>query len=250
MKFFLKFFIAANMIAAAVLAYTSWQVKETNRGLAGTVQQLEIDRSGLQGELARTQIALSDKTDEQSATFQRLQDEQRTTAQLRIERSNLKDNVADLENAVASLRSDLAEADQRERNLRSEKQVLVAELNTQLENNSELRAVIARQEADYGALAADYVQLYNMAVSTQVPDPQSPLFEAAIVSVDPIYKSMVVDLGDDNSLPEFSVGSVHRNNQLIGKIRVLDTRIGNLRSAELLDEWSSAVILPGDQILF
>jgi hypothetical protein len=70
-----------------------------------------------------------------------------------------------------------------------------------------------------------------------------------IVAVDPKWNFVVLDLGAEKGILEGAVLMVHRNSQLVGKVRINEV-LPNRSIASLLPGWKLGDIEEGDQVLY
>jgi hypothetical protein len=70
-----------------------------------------------------------------------------------------------------------------------------------------------------------------------------------IVAVDPKWNFVILDLGADKGMLEGGVLMVHRNSQLVGKVRIREV-MPNRSVANLMPGWKLGEIEEGDQVLY
>jgi len=70
-----------------------------------------------------------------------------------------------------------------------------------------------------------------------------------IVAVDPKWNFVILDIGADKGMLEGGVLMVHRNSQLVGKVRIREV-MPNRSVANLMPGWKLGEIEEGDQVLY
>ena len=70
-----------------------------------------------------------------------------------------------------------------------------------------------------------------------------------VLTVDPKWNFVVLDLGADKQMLEGGVLMVHRNSQLVGKVRISEV-MPNRCVATVVPGWTLGDIEEGDQVLY
>ena len=70
-----------------------------------------------------------------------------------------------------------------------------------------------------------------------------------VLAVDPKWNFVVLDLGSDKQMLEGGVLMVHRNSQLVGKVRISEV-MANRCVATVVPGWKLGDIEEGDQVLY
>jgi prefoldin subunit 5 len=200
----------AGRVANAVL--DGWQFTQTD--LENTRQDLENTRAELENtksqlEDARTQIVQLNETIR--AKDQELVEKSNLIASLEDEKSTLQAQVNDLTSQVASMQDQIAQ-------LEEDKSVL----ETQLEKcDKELHKEITMKPGTAGK----------------------------IVYANATWNFVVIDIGSNDGAQSSAEMIVHREDQMIGKIRISAVR-DNVSIAEVLPAFQKDAVKEGDNVLF
>jgi hypothetical protein len=73
--------------------------------------------------------------------------------------------------------------------------------------------------------------------------------KGTVITVDPKWNFVVIDLGSDKGMLEGGVLMVHRNSKLVGKVRIQQV-MANRSVANLMAGWKLGDIEEGDQVLY
>jgi phage shock protein A len=200
----------ANTLATAVL--TGWQHTQTD--LENTRQDLENTKADLErtrGELedARTQIV-------------QLNDTIRSKDAELVEKSNL---IAGLEDEKASLESQIAELNDR-----------IGGLEDQVAQLEEENVMLENQLAKYEQAEAGTITM-------------KPGTTASIIYANADWNFVIIDIGTIAGAQPSAEMIVHRNDNMVGKIRLSAVR-DNVSIAEVLPEFQKDAIKEGDDVLF
>ncbi len=200
----------ANTLATAVL--TGWQHTQTD--LENTRQDLENTKAELErtrGELedARTQIV-------------QLNDTIRSKDAELVEKSNL---IAGLEDEKASLESQIAELNDR-----------IGGLEDQVAQLEEENVMLENQLAKYEQAEAGTITM-------------KPGTTASIIYANADWNFVIIDIGTIAGAQPSAEMIVHRNDNMVGKIRLSAVR-DNVSIAEVLPEFQKDAIKEGDDVLF
>lgn len=76
-----------------------------------------------------------------------------------------------------------------------------------------------------------------------------PDTKGTVLTVDPKWNFVVLDLGSDKGMLEGGVLMVHRNSKLVGKVRIKEV-MSNRCVANLMNGWKLGDIEEGDQVLY
>ena len=76
-----------------------------------------------------------------------------------------------------------------------------------------------------------------------------PETKGTVLTVDPKWNFVVLDLGSDKGMLEGGVLMVHRNSKLVGKVRIKEV-MANRSVANLMSGWKLGDIEEGDQVLY
>jgi hypothetical protein len=126
----------------------------------------------------------------------------------------------------------------------------------------QVRAIMADVKTKADAIAAleDEKKILNRRVSEldnrikilvgdnyEVPLPAGT--KGNVVAVDPKWNFVVLDIGADKNILEGGVLMVHRNSQLVGKVRINEV-MQNRSIASMLPGWKLGDVEEGDQVLY
>jgi hypothetical protein len=205
--------------AAAVMDFERMDsaLNALNAHAAVTWQDLMDTRQ----DLANTQLALEQTEEELADTQDQLQ-----IANANIDRleSDLSERTAELAQANRDL--DMARDD-------------IAELE---EQNIELTDQVADQEA----LIEEYeAELFADVGTVTTPEGLS----GSVMLVNRDWNFVILDIGRDQGLMLNTEMLVHRNEQLVGKVKISDLR-PNVAIAEIMAGWSQMPLREGDHVLF
>lgn len=200
----------AQAVADAVLQ--GWN--DTKTDLDNTRQDLENTRAELantKAELETAKNQIVQLTETIRAKDQELEEKSTLIAGLEEEKSTLETQVADLTTQVASLQDQIAQ-------LEEDKSVL----ETQLEKcDKELHKEITMKPGTTGT----------------------------IVYANKDWNFVVIDIGSDAGVQATAEMIVHRNDDMIGKIKISAVR-DNVAIAEVLPDYQKATVKEGDDVLF
>ncbi len=119
-----------------------------------------------------------------------------------------------------------------------------------LEKNKDAIAVL---ETEKQILSRRVVELTNKLMQIVGPEdyivPLPAGTKANVVAVDPKWNFVVLDAGSDKGMLEGGVLMVHRNSQLVGKIRIREV-LANRSVASVLPGWRLGDVEEGDQVLY
>jgi uncharacterized coiled-coil protein SlyX len=190
--------------------------------------------------LFNTRDDLKKTNDELDATRQEL-------AQSRQDLANARDEIARLETRVAEKDREIAQANRRVADLESANAGLqeeVTALNDRIvlveEEKRGLEDQITSLEQRIAALVPDTQQIAT-------PTPEGLTGE--ILLVNPVWNFVVLNLGADDELAPQSELLVHRDDHLVGKIRVSQVE-DDLAVAEIVRDWEKLPLRKGDQVFF
>ena len=198
--------------AEKTLATTSNTLNQTKQTLAKTEEEL----NGTKQQLASVQDTLNKTKAELAKTIEdrkNLQAEMAKWEQLGVKPEQVRDMIATLQknkDAIAALEDEKKILDRRVKELDNRLQLIVGK---------------------------DY-------------DPPLPAgTRGNVVAVDPKWNFVVLDLGADKGMLEGGVLMVHRNTQLVGKVRIREV-LANRSVASPLPGWNLGEIEEGDQVIY
>ncbi len=258
-------------IISLVLGIMLFNQRETLKGRTQRLEQaaMEVARSlrfedireeqlqdyeRMQAALNRLNVAAQNTYQELQDTIQdlantRLDLEQTRNelAQTREELDDANERIARLDQQVADQRAEIAQQTdridrlERERNtLQARAEDLETELTQEQERSRELEFELAAVNEELDTLIEQ--------IEGVVPDIPTGL-TGRIMVVNPDWNFVVLDIGRDHGLsPEVEM-LVHREDELIGKVRISEVE-PEIAIAEIMNEWQQRPIREGDHVLF
>lgn len=177
------------------------------------------------------------------------QDLENTRAELEATKNELEDaknQIVQLNETIRSKDAELAEKSSRIAALEEEKSTLetqVADLNDQI---ASMQEQIAQLEEDKAMLDAqlEKCNLENSAVNNMKVGTT-----AKLLYVNSAWNFGIIDIGLDHEAQAGAVMIIHRDDQMIGKIRISAVR-DNISIVEILPEFQKDTIKEGDDVLF
>ncbi len=170
-----------------------------------------------------------------------------TKQQLATVQENLKKTSAELATAIAAkntAQQELAKWDQLG--------VKPEQVRAMIADDKKHLEAIAALEDEKKILSSRVVELDNrikllVGDNYEVPLPAGT--KGIVVAVDPKWNFVILDIGRDKAILEGGVLMVHRNSQLVGKVRI--NEVMEKRSiASMMPGWKLGDIEEGDQVLY
>jgi uncharacterized coiled-coil protein SlyX len=189
-------------------------------------------------QLFDTHDVLKQTQDKLTATEQEL-------AQTKQELALAREEIAQLQQRLADTESKLAQANQRI----SELEGTVAELNADLEQK---RADIAKLEEEKQALFDEKTQLeviIERMSKNEATGVMRPGLSGRIVAANPEWNFVVIDVGYKDGAKIAGEFIVHRNEQVVGRVRIVDIR-ERLSIANIKRDWQQMPIQEGDRVVY
>lgn len=189
-------------------------------------------------QLFDTHDVLKQTQDKLTATEQEL-------AQTKQELALAREEIAQLQQRLADTESKLAQANQRI----SELEGTVAELNKDLEQK---RADIAKLEEEKQALFDEKTQLeviIERMSKNEATGVMRPGLSGRIVAANPEWNFVVIDVGYKDGAKIAGEFIVHRNEQVVGRVRIVDIR-ERLSIANIKRDWQQMPIQEGDRVVY
>lgn len=204
----------------------------------GRADKSEREHTATKGLLATTQATLTKTEEELTGTKQ----------QLTAAADNLNKTKAELATAVDRRKVMEAEIAKWESlGLAPEKiREMIADLK-------KLQDAIVVLELEKGILNRRVAELKNqigILLGTEEYVVELPAgTKGSIVAVDPKWNFVILDLGADKGMLEGGVLMVHRNSQLVGKVRIREV-MPTRSVANLMPGWKLGEVEEGDQVLY
>jgi hypothetical protein len=183
------------------------------------LQQTRDKLAATEQELAQTKQELAQTRQELAETRERL-----ATTQAQLAEANR--NIATLEGTVAELNAEISSQKDKIAQLEDEKKELFDE-KTQLE-------VIIERMARVGA--------------TDIT-PMRPGLSGRIIAASPEWNFVILDVGYKDGAKIAGEFVVHRNEQIVGKVRVVDIR-ERMSIANIKRDWQQMPIQEGDRVVY
>ncbi|OQW95422.1 MAG: hypothetical protein BWK77_07475 [Verrucomicrobia bacterium A1] len=190
-------------------------------------------------QLFTTKDELKKTRDDLSKTRQEL-------AQTKQDLDTARKDIVALSERLAQKTAELAEAQQKIGRIEGE----IAELGKTMEAQ---KAQVAKLETEKTELN-DENQRLEIELARYLNDPtivkQMPRgLSGKIVVVNPDWNFVVLDIGTQEGLVKNAYMLVHRSDQLIGKVKIMDAR-EHMAIADIQREWASAPLQEGDRVLY
>ena len=243
--------IFAILAGIGTIVVTHLKTREHVQGIISEREQNAKDRDIATARYKKAENNLastSNLLNQTKATLARTEEELNgTKQQLATVQDNLKKTTAELTKTTEEKRAaqaELAKWDQ---------------LKIPPEGVRQMMAKVQMQEEAIGALEDEkkiltrrVAELDNrvkqlVGVDYEVPLPAGT--KGNVIAVDPKWNFVVLDLGVDKGMLEGGVLMVHRNSQLVGKIRINEV-MANRSIASMVPGWSLGDIEEGDQVLY
>ncbi len=217
------------------------------------LEQLQ-DYDRMQGALRRLNVAAQNTYQELQDTIQDLAntrlDLEQTRSELARTRNDLEaanERVARLDREVQEQRAELAQQSDQINRLERERSSLQArlddleiELSQERDRARELEINLAEAEDEIRQLSEE---LYPEIVET----PEG--LTGRILVVNPEWNFVILDIGREHGLGREIEMLVHRDDELIGKVRISKVE-HEMAIAEILGDWQQQPIREGDHVLF
>ena len=243
--------IFAILAGIGTIVVTHLKTREHVQGIISEREQNAKDRDIATARYKKAENNLastSNLLNQTKATLARTEEELNgTKQQLATVQDNLKKTTAELTKTTEEKRAaqaELAKWDQ---------------LKIPPEGVRQMMAKVQMQEEAIGALEDEkkiltrrVAELDNrvkqlVGVDYEVPLPAGT--KGNVIAVDPKWNFVVLDLGVDKGMLEGGVLMVHRNSQLVGKVRINEV-MANRSIASMVPGWSLGDIEEGDQVLY
>jgi uncharacterized phage infection (PIP) family protein YhgE len=211
---------------------------------------------GMQAPLDSITVFAENRYEELQDTKKDLEDTRQDLAKTKTELATTKTELAEtqakvteLTDTIAQKDAELAQASGRITQLEQDKatlQVQIDDLNNQLVKSEEDMRDLQDQVATLNKIVSD-LEIEKGGPVLGVPQGLT----GKIVVVNPAWNFVILDIGSEQKLVAGAEMMVHRNDQLIGKVRVSSVQ-KNMAVAEIMADWQQAGQSPneGDNVLF
>jgi len=255
-------------IAALVLGIMLFQQREMLKGRTQKLEQaaasfaqkirhtdFRVERiqsyETMDGPLNRLAVAGENLYEELQVTKQDLENTRQDLAQTKVELSSTKAELADARDQIAQLNdaldqrdAELARANSRVENLEQQTADLQGELDGLQDDFAKLEEDLSDCEASYDSLKVDFEKL----VGETTGGPTARGLTGRVLLVNPDWNFVVLDIGSEGGLNPAAEMLVHRDDTLVGRVRVSSVE-ENLAVAEILRDWSLQTIRKGDYVV-
>lgn len=260
-------------IAALVLGIMLFNEREIIKGrtqrlenaaaeVAQSLHYTDLDQQALM-DYERMDNVLNRLNVHAALTWQELQDTiqdlantrldlEQTREELRITQNRLEEaeqRIVRLEDDLAERTAELARANQEITQLEQDKVGLegqIDELELQVARMQEEQLEMAETIADQQTLIEEYeAELFPDEGVVVTPVGLS----GTILVVNPDWNFVVLDVGSEDGLSLNTEMLVHRNDELVGRVRVSNVK-KQIAVAEIMDDWRQLPLKEGDHVLF
>jgi len=202
--------------------------------LVGTLAETRIEQFFQEGESHRaTKAELTQTKLELDNTVRQLNDAREQLARAREELTRKEAELAEQRDRAEQLTKEVADLNKTIGALRTQ----IADLETK---NHDLAIEVARLD-----------DLLNRASGTSSEAAKSvkPGLTGEIVTVNPEWNFVVLNIGSEDSLVPTAEMLVHRGDELVGRVRVRSVT-NKLAIAEIIPDWQLQPLKEGDRVLF
>ena len=186
-------------------------------------------------ELAQTKEELAETKDELA----------RTQAEL----ESAKAEIEQLQGIISAKNQEIAEKDQQIAALEDEKSELEGTIGTLEQQVSEQEQTIAEQEAEKDTLTQQLERCegdLNRNTGTVV---MKEGVEGKVVYANAEWNFIIIDVGNKDSAAVGAEMIIHRDDEMIGKLRIKDVK-DHFSVCEILPEYETAPVKEGDHVLY
>ncbi len=244
--------ILVILVGAGTIFITQKMAREHIQGII-TVREENI--KGRAQEKSR-----ADKSErEHTATKQVLTQTKDTLTKTEEELTGTKQQLQAAQDGLGKTKTELAQAIERRKTLEADiakwesiglKPEQIREMLANLKKAQDAIAVLEDEKKIMSRQIAELVNKIEILVGKDdyvVPLPAGT--KGNVVAVDPKWNFVILDLGADKGMLEGGVLMVHRNSQLVGKVRIREV-LPNRSVANLMPGWKLGEIEEGDQVLY
>ena len=193
-----------------------------------------------------------------ATTSNTLNQTKQTLAKTEEELNGTKQQLASVQDTLNKTKGELAKAIEDRKNLQAEmakweqlgvKPDQVRDMIAALQKNKD---AIAALEDEKKIMSRQVAVLQNRIKILLGEDYEVPLpagTKGTVVAVDPKWNFVVLDIGADKNILQGGILMVHRNTQLVGKVRI-DEVLPHRSVASLMPGWNLGDIEEGDQVIY
>jgi predicted RNase H-like nuclease (RuvC/YqgF family) len=201
----------------------------------------------------------ADKSEkEHTATKGKLATTEQTLTKTEEELTGTKQQLTTVQDSLAKTKTQLNTAEERRKQVEAEIAkweslgLKPEQIRQTIADLKKLQDAIAVLEVEKQILNRQVAELNNKIQLILGPDYEVPLpagTKGTVVAVDPKWNFVVLDLGKDKAMLEGGVLMVHRNSQLVGKVRIREV-MEHRSVANVMPGWKLGEIEEGDQVLY
>lgn len=260
-------------IAALALGFQLFSQRETLKGRVAKLQdstqalargikydglnpQMLQDYASMDGQLAGVTKAAQNQYEELQttqgtleSTKQTLASTEQTLSQTKTELDDSKGEVEQLQRDTSRQKSEIA---QKARNIDSLEQAQT-DLESQVESLSsdvqKVQAQLRDRTREFDDLLADYTELANIVDGGEGAAPElDPDLVGKILVARPEWNFVIIDLGSNAGVQSQAELLVHRDRELVGRIRVAEVT-ETLSVGEVINDWEVSPAVAGDVVI-
>jgi myosin heavy subunit len=193
-----------------------------------------------------------------AATRETLNTTSNTLVKTEEELNGTKQQLAATQETLNKTRAELAKATEDRRNALAELEKWrqlgvtpeqVREIVANLKKSQDAIAALEDEKKILSRRVAELNNRINLMLGEEYVVELPAGTKANVVAVDPKWNFVVLDAGADKGLLEGGVLMVHRNSQLVGKVRIREV-MPNRAVANVLPGWRLGDIEEGDQVIY
>jgi predicted RNase H-like nuclease (RuvC/YqgF family) len=243
--------ILVILVGAGTIFITQKMAREHIQGII-TVREENI--KGRAQEKARAEKSEREHT----ATKQVLTQTKDTLTKTEEELTGTKQQLQVAQDGLSKTKTELTQAVERRKTLEAEifkwesLGLKPEQIREMIANLKKAQDAIAVLEDEKKIMSRQIAELDNKLQLILGPDYVVPLpagTKGTVVAVDPKWNFVILDLGKDKGMLEGGVLMVHRNSQLVGKVRIREV-MANRSVANLVPGWKLGDIEEGDLVLY
>lgn len=202
----------------------------------GQLSEEHTERIAAQAELEETRETLNQKTNELSDTRSKVANLENELAESKTNFQNTTQQSAALEREIGTLKTRVEDLDRQIADLKAAEAELTRQVQVRTGERDRIETLLsaARRPVERDGSVADWHQK-----------------TATVLAAEPEWQYVVINKGEVDVLPLFVEAFVHRGDDFIGKIRVMQVE-RTVALAEILEDTlvDGAQIQPGDTLFF
>jgi len=223
------------------------------------IQSIITEREDHKKEEAKNLARAKKSETELASTKQVLTQTKESLAKTEEDLNGTKQQLATVQEQVNKTKGDLAKAIEERKAAQAElakweslgyKPEQIRDLATNLKKSQDAIAVLDDEKKILGRRVAELKNQLALLLGDdqyRVELPEGT--KGSVVAVDPKWNFVVLDLGAEKGMLQGAILMVHRNSQLVGKVRINEV-LPNRCVASVIPGWKLADIEEGDQVLY